>query len=570
MRYHRPLVLLVLAALLPLVVLSAALGVAWLRQQQTVMERNALQQAHRLSTLIDHELNAQIDILRTVAQSPLLDDPPDRAAFFDYAQRVQGELPLWTTIVLSDTEGNRLVDAPLLVGGAEGKVVDMKSLTRSVEKRAPVVGGIRRGPRGRAAFAVRTPVVRDGAVVAVVSAVIMPKAFRDLLLDGALPAGWIGAVVDSEGRLVARSGGPSELIGQPASDSALAARARGGEGIYDGASLEGMRTMTAYRVLPDHGWSVHVAIPRSLYLGPLRDALWLVGIGALLSLTLAGVFLWLLIRELRLRRREETAREEGVRLEALGRMTGGVAHDFNNLLGIVMSGAEIIQRKPQDQERVVRYADAILTAVARGQALTRQLAAFGRRSVHEPVRFRLQDRAADLAALLKRTTDSNIDISLTVPDGLWPIHADPNAMEVALINLAVNARDAMPDGGSLSITAENRSLQERRGDGIGLTGDYVALAVRDTGTGIPREHLGHIFEPFYTTKPADKGTGLGLSQVFGFAKQSGGTLTVSSTVGTGTTFTLYLPRATGDLGSAGGAQPRDGNTASREEASASP
>ncbi|MBP2313585.1 sensor histidine kinase [Azospirillum soli] len=563
MRYHRPLILLVLAALLPLVVLSAVLGVAWLRQQQSAMERNAVQQVHRLSALIEHELNAQIDILRTLAQSPLLDGVPDEATFFDYAERVQGELPLWTTIVLSDTEGNRLVDSPKLVAGAPGKVVDMPSLTRAVETRAPAIGSILRGPRGRAAFAIRVPVVRNGAVISVVSAVIMPQAFRNLLLDGALPVGWIGAVVDSEGRLVARSSGSSDLIGQPASDSALAARARGGGGVYEGASLEGTPTVTAYQVLPEHGWSVHVAIPRTLYIAPLRDALWLVGAGVLLSLTLAGTFLWLLIRELRLRRLEEAAREESIRLEALGRMTGGVAHDFNNLLGIVMSGAEIIKRKPQDQERVVRYAEAILTAVTRGQSLTRQLAAFGRRSAHEPVRFRLQDRAADLAALLKRTTDSNIDISLTVPDSLWPIHADPNAMEIALINLAVNARDAMPEGGSLSITAENRSLLERRGDGIGLTGDYVALVVRDTGTGIPAEHLGHIFEPFYTTKPADKGTGLGLSQVFGFAKQSGGTLTVTSTVGVGTTFTLYLPRATGHLGTAG-RQDGDAKTAAAE------
>ena len=546
--YHRPLFLLVLAALLPLVVLSALLGGAWLREEQSAMEASAVAMADRLSALVDRELSAQMDALKVVAASPLLDGLAagrelDAAAFFEYAERVQSALPLWTTIVLSDREGNRLVDAPFLVGGTPGKVLEMDSHRRVVDTGKPTVGAILRGPRDQHAFPIRVPVTRNGATVAVLSAVVMPEGFQSLLFGDSLPPGWIAAIVDAEGRMVARAGGDPGMIGQQASGSALRARRAAESGVYDGMSLEGLPTVVAFRMLPAHGWSVHFAMPRDAYLAPVRSALWLAVAGALISLTMAGAFLWLLVRELRLRRREEAAREESLRLEALGRMTGGVAHDVANLLTIVMSSIAVIRSRLNDPERVTRVLTETETAVARGQALMRQMAAFGRRSVYEPVPFLLQERKASLEALLARSAGSAVDTALIVPDDLWSIMADPDAMEVALLNLAVNARDAMPDGGTLTVTAENRTLSGRRGGETGLTGDFVALAVRDTGTGIPPEHLRRIFEPFFTTKPAGQGTGLGLSQVFGFARQSGGTVTVTSTVGAGTTVTLYLPRA---------------------------
>ncbi|TWA67039.1 signal transduction histidine kinase [Azospirillum brasilense] len=546
--HHRPLVLLVLAALLPLVVLSAGLGGAWLRGQQSAMEANAVALVDRLSALLDRELSAQIDALKAVAASPLLDGlatgrDVDAVTFFEYAERVQGALPLWSTIVLSDVEGNRLVDAPFLVGGVRGRVLDIDSHRRVVETGKPAVGTILRGPRGAYAFPIRVPVTRNGAPVAVLSAVVTPEGFQSLLFGNRLPPGWIAAVIDAEGRLVARAGGEPDMIGRRASENALRARRTADSGVYDGMTLEGASTVVAFRTLPDYGWSVHFAIPQDVYRAPVSNAVWLVGVGALASLTLAGAFLWLLAREWRLRRRQEAAREESLRLEALGRMTGGVAHDIANLLTVVMSGIAAIRSRPNDPERVARVLPEIEGAVTRGQALMRQMAAFGRRSVYEPVPFRLQDRKASLEALLVRSAGSAVDTALIVPDDLWSILADPEAMEVALLNLAVNARDAMPDGGTLTILAENRGLPGRRGDDTGLTGDFVALAVRDTGTGVPPEHLRRIFEPFFTTKPEGKGTGLGLSQVFGFARQSGGTVTVTSTVGAGTTVTLYLPRA---------------------------
>jgi two-component system NtrC family sensor kinase len=296
-------------------------------------------------------------------------------------------------------------------------------------------------------------------------------------------------------------------------------------------------------MLPVGNWSVHIGVPRDVFMAPLRRSLWLIGIGLAVTLLLAVIFLWLLLREIKLRRQEELGMEAVRRLEALGRMTGGVAHDFNNLLMIMQGSAEGIKRRVADQERRQAYADAILAAVQRGQSLTRQLLAFAQRGAHEPVSFRIQDRASELKDLLSRSVRENVEVRLSVPADTWPVRADPNALEVALINLAVNASDAMPKGGPVSITASNVILTGGREGEPALEGSFVAIAVQDAGTGIEPEHIDRIFEPFFTTKGQGKGTGLGLSQVYGFAQQSGGAITVKGRPGQGSTFTLFLPRA---------------------------
>jgi signal transduction histidine kinase/ActR/RegA family two-component response regulator len=532
------------AALLPLVVLSAALGILSLRQQQEVIEREALSHVQRISTLLERELTAQVEVLRTLANSPLLDGPLDEAAFADWAQRTRRDLPLWLAVVLSDPHGNRIVDVPEPVTGIpRGQVVDNVSHARAVETRQPVIGGIWRGPRNRPGFAIRVPAVRGDTVPYVVTAVIEPTAIRDLLFSGTIPAAWMGAIIDGEGRLVARRAGSSSTIGELAADTAREARARAPGGIYEGVNVENDPLVTAYRVLPASNWSVHIAIPRDLYTAPVRRSVWLIALGAMVSLGLVAAFLLLLARELGQARRREAALAEAQRLEALGQMTGGVAHDFNNLLMIVQGSAEALKKRRADPDRVGTFADAILAAAERGQSITRQLLAFARRSAHEPVSFDLRTRTAELLALLKGSTRGDIETGFFVPDATWPVHADPLAFEVALINLAVNARDAMPAGGRLTVTARNVSLEKGADEGTGLVGDFVAIEVQDNGIGVPHEHLSRIFEPFFTTKPANKGTGLGLSQVYGFARQSGGAVAVTSRISQGSTFTLYLPRA---------------------------
>jgi len=236
----------------------------------------------------------------------------------------------------------------------------------------------------------------------------------------------------------------------------------------------------------------------------------------------------------------EAALRQAQRLEAIGQLTGGVAHDFNNLL-MVVSGSVQRLRRDLTSERHTRLLDMIENATNRGESLTRQLLAFSRRQMLTPAVIDLSERLPELKDMLSRSLRDDITIEVVVPDRSCAVKVDPSELELALLNLAVNARDAMPNGGALSITVEPLVLKGRAGE-EGLSGEFVAIRVADTGSGIPADILSHVFEPFFTTKEVGKGTGLGLSQVYGFAKQSGGTATITSTAGRGTVITLYLPR----------------------------
>ncbi|MBV9992241.1 MAG: PAS domain S-box protein [Alphaproteobacteria bacterium] len=228
------------------------------------------------------------------------------------------------------------------------------------------------------------------------------------------------------------------------------------------------------------------------------------------------------------------------KMEAIGHLTGGVAHDFNNLLMIVKGQVQLMRLRAKEPKDL-RALDAIEQAAASGANLTRQLLTFARRQQLERVSIDLAERLSAMRELLASSVGGAIKLEVTVAPEVWPVEIDPSEFELALVNIAVNARDAMPSGGALSMRAENVSLD---GQGVvALAGDFVALSLTDTGTGIPPEVLAKVFEPFFTTKEVGKGTGLGLSQVYGFARQSGGDVHIASETGQGTTVTLYLPRS---------------------------
>lgn len=229
------------------------------------------------------------------------------------------------------------------------------------------------------------------------------------------------------------------------------------------------------------------------------------------------------------------------KMEALGALTGGVAHDFNNLLMIVSGHAQSLKRR-LTEAKDKRALEAIQIAAARGENLTRQLLSFSRVMPLNPTVISPAGTINAIRDVLAGTLHVNIELSIDVPDATWPVRIDKSELELALVNLAVNASDAMRDGGRLSITAENVRLNADDTP-EGLAGDFVALRVTDTGAGIPDDVIGRVFEPFFTTKGADKGTGLGLSQVYGFARRSGGTAVIKSRLQDGTTVTLYLPRS---------------------------
>ncbi len=235
------------------------------------------------------------------------------------------------------------------------------------------------------------------------------------------------------------------------------------------------------------------------------------------------------------------------KMEAIGALTGGMAHDFNNLLGIIIGNLDLvgpILESNEDAQSIV--ADA-LDAALRGAELTRRLLAFARRQPLQPASISVNDLISDVTKLLQRTLGTDITVRLDLNGNLWNTLADPAQLEASLINLATNARDAMPKGGKLTITTRNCEVPATDfGMTVGLKpGDYVSIEVTDTGAGMNPEVIDHIFEPFFTTKDRAKGTGLGLSMVFGFINQSGGHISVDSEPEKGTTFRLYLPRMIG-------------------------
>jgi PAS domain S-box-containing protein len=243
------------------------------------------------------------------------------------------------------------------------------------------------------------------------------------------------------------------------------------------------------------------------------------------------------------RRQGEEALRQSQKMEAVGQLTGGVAHDFNNLLTIIRSATDFLRRRELPEERRRRYVDAISETVERASKLTGQLLAFARRQPLKPQVFNVGAQVENVAQLVRPLVGGRIQIEIDIADPDAYTIADIGQFETALMNLAVNARDAMDGEGHLKIAVRKiKAIPALRGQSA-RHGDFIAVSIADTGTGIASEHLDTIFEPFFTTKAVGKGTGLGLSQAFGFAKQSDGDIAVASTLGHGATFTIYLPQA---------------------------
>ena len=250
-----------------------------------------------------------------------------------------------------------------------------------------------------------------------------------------------------------------------------------------------------------------------------------------------------IVRDVTERRAVEAQLQQAQKMEAIGQLTGGMAHDFNNLLAIIQGNLELIRERLTLDPAGLDMAEDAFRAATRGASLTHQLLAYSRRQPLTPVTVKIDIQVAEVARLLRRTLGETIDLRTVMPPDLWRTRIDPHQLENALLNLAVNARDAMPNGGRLTIEAANKLLDETYAEQNAevTPGRYVLLAVTDSGTGMPKEVVDRVLEPFFTTKPVGKGSGLGLSMVYGFIKQSGGHMKIYSEVGRGTTINLYLP-----------------------------
>jgi two-component system, NtrC family, sensor kinase len=546
------------------VVLPAALfaWAAWLnyRHEYAIADERI---ERSLDILHEHTLKVFQTVERAIAEvDEIVRGMPDEAIrgdqmrLHDRLKRIVDALPQLRAIFLVDRGGQPLVSSQLPQVPADFNAKDRSFFSVHVTGHAGTYVSDVMTPRltgfGTPFFVLsRRRPSADGSFNGVAAVAVLPQYFEEFYaLIGHSP-GSLYSLIRDDGSFLARYPELRDRARRLEPGSALhTAIAEGWERVIYSiphSQLDAAERRVGFRKL--EGFPVYVVA--GIDASAIR-AEWLATMSSHLVFGLPATFFLLLIIGIALRRtrrlHSEAERRESVevalrqaqRLEAIGQLTGGVAHDFNNLLMIVSGSAQRL-RRDLTEDKHIRLLDMITTATNRGESLTRQLLAFSRRQTLTPSVIDLTHHLPELKDMLNRSLRGDIATEVVVADQSCAVKVDPNELELALLNLAVNARDAMPNGGALKIAAEPVVLEGTPAQ-EGLSGEFVAIRVADTGIGIPPDVLPHVFEPFFTTKEVGKGTGLGLSQVYGFAKQAGGAVTIASTVGRGTVITLYLPR----------------------------
>jgi signal transduction histidine kinase len=521
-----------LAVLIPMIIfLSLQFGFSY-RAERAEVETATLERARRIMSNVDASLERSIATLRVLMTIRSI-----RSQDWEEADSRSREIaalnPDWKSVRIWDLDaGRELVDTERPF--APSLPLDPGRLKALPVTRSVVVGGI---DRECVCIHLAATVMNDTRRFMLIVN-LNPSDFQQLLVDQA-PKEGVTAIVDQGGYFIARTLNYTQRVGTPATHFLRDAIKRSDSGVYSGKTWEGLDNYTAFATSRISGWSTHVAVSSSVIDGPQR--LWRIAVlvAGILSMLLAVGLLWLGYRMLSAQRMADERLEQAQRLEAIGKLTGGIAHDFNNMLAVIMGSLDIAKRRLNEgSSEIERYVDNAMEGARRAAELTRRLLAFSRRQALMPATIEVNALIQQMRDLLDRSLDANILVDCRFGDNVWLVHADPGQLENALLNLAVNARDAMPNGGVLTIRTENIAAS-------GTFGDRVRIAVSDTGTGMTPEVKAKAFEPFFSTKGIGKGTGLGLSQIYGFAQQSGGTAEIESKVGEGTTVSLLLPRAPG-------------------------
>ena len=401
----------------------------------------------------------------------------------------------------------------------------------------------------------------DGKFGGVTIVSIAPEYFSDYYARLNTEAYSSSLLLRRDGTVLARHpdppGAPSKLPEGGAFPRAVLAQAESGT-LVSVSALDGMERTFAYRKLPRHDVYVTTSFAtRTVVRQWARDMASHLIFGIPATIAMVGLGVVALRRtqglheEQARRQATEAALRQAQKMEAVGRLSGGIAHDFNNMLTVILGNIDMALRRLGDQgeqgARLTRLLDSARQASERAAILVQRLLAFSRQHPMEVKSVDINRLVQSMSELLRRTIGENVTTETVLGGGLWKVAVDPNQLENAILNLAVNARDAMPEGGRLIIETTNAHLDETYVTAHGGDfphGQYVMLAISDSGTGMPRDVIERAFEPFFTTKPTGMGTGLGLSVVYGFAKQSGGHAKIYSEIGEGTTIKLYLPRLT--------------------------
>ncbi|WP_132644889.1 ATP-binding protein [Rubrivivax gelatinosus] len=593
------LLLLVLAVLLPAVAAAAYVIARTFEAERSALERNLRDSARALSTVVDREIEQRATIVRVLATARALENAPDltaeqRRVFQQQARLAIDGMDGW--IELTDGERSLLSTRDPMDRVPAGTAASVPPLAQAASVRPLSSGGDVGLPYAR----VVQPVLRDGRVVANLQMTILPAELQRIIDRQELPPGWLGAILDARASVVARHPGGVQHAGRRATPDMIERLAQEREGFFDSVSLDGV-PVRGFFSTSQRGWTYIAAMPRLALAGPLPPAVLQLAAGALLLLGLAvggalfvarrivGPVNSLKVAAARMRSGQPVAnRTTGLaecddvaaalaeaaesiqharadlerqvadavartrqaeqrvslnqRVEALGRLTGGVAHDFNNLLGVISNSAHLIQRRASTPEIQAPVAST-LRAVEVGSRLTQHLLRFSGRHPTRPTRIELARYLAESQELIRVVLGKRCELSVHVVPGTAGIRVDSSELELALINLALNARDALPSGGHVRIEAADAPAEDLADLAPGA---YVQIQVSDDGTGIEEAIADRVFEPFFTTKAVGKGTGLGLSQVHGFCVQAGGRACIASTRGIGTTVTLLLPAAGDD------------------------
>jgi two-component system NtrC family sensor kinase len=558
--------LLAAAIVLPVTVLAAGGTIAWNSRQQEAWERSS-----RLVDLIYESVSRLFDThLMVLDQVQALVDghsdtqiAADQPALHRELAAMLVHLPHVRDLFVVDRQGRAIVDAVNLPAptqndlndrdyvqyfahGGTGLFVSRPGL-RKVDQRAFFALAIRR----------HSP---DGQYNGLIAASVNPEYFQSFFAHAEAAyndfAGRVMTLRRTDGLLLVRAPADASVTAAPPDVQRQFQDPDVPGGRFKSITESGAVRLAAWRRLSGVNMIVVTSVPRAAVVRDWLNGLLphvLFGVPATLALVVlilltmrrtreAEAAIALADHERQRREQAEEASRQTRHLEALGKLTGGVAHDFNNLLAVMLGSAELARTRPP--EAAGRLLDNIIHAGQRAAALTRQLLTFARR---QPVAPRVLDLRAELPRslpVLRSALGHTIGLELRTAHDLWPVEIDPHEWEIALLNLAVNARDAMPLGGAVVIDAANRVLQAGEiAAEPGLSGAFVAVTVRDGGLGMPPHVAARAFEPFFTTKEVGRGTGLGLSQVYGFVHQAGGSATIDSTVGRGTAITLLLPRS---------------------------
>jgi two-component system NtrC family sensor kinase len=540
------------------VIVPAVLFAAAAVQNRNVLFEEASDRTVKVASILEQQAESTFriygQVFDRVAERVAAGLPPDGREMHRYLASLDRDLSEIDSIFLVEPDGrvvnhSRTFPVENVYAGDRDYFVTAKNGNGATAVGQPIAGRISGQRMLNIAHRISGP---DGAFRGVVAISVSQKFFENFHRKLQASAQDSMTLIREDGTILARSPAPPTFSRYPAELFARAV-ATSGRGVFRTTSIvDGVERLYAYRKLDRY--PVYVAFGQDT---GVISARWrrnlatyaAIAVPASLVLLLTS---WVALRrareaenaarqldeEIRHREQAEGALRQGQKMEAVGRLTGGIAHDFNNLLTAIAGNLELALGEKHDDKRDRRLRSG-LAAVERGRQLTQRLLSFARKS---PLQTSIVDTSArlrELRDLFAPTLPANIEFALDAPDDLWPVEIEEDQLQVALLNLVVNARDSLEAEGSIRVVGRNVRLSTAQ-----LDGDFVEISVRDTGVGIPDDLRSRLFEPFFTTKASGKGSGLGLAQVYGFAKRSGGDVTVESAVQRGTTISIYLPRAT--------------------------